>query len=220
MRESENSNMSFGNMQRMFSPAMMLTLVAVQVEGCLVVLAVVIAWLVGIPLRDMFVFSSLPLILAVVATIPMLIFCRFIYVLPLKAVEFTRRFLHSVYLDFIRHSSVPQLLLVAIMSGIGEELLFRGIMQTIIMNVCGGGTWGLVIGIGVTSLLFGLAHPINKLYVFLCFVIGIYLGLAFAWSDNNLLVPIIIHALYNFVIFLTMPQMIGFPPDACTPGKV
>jgi membrane protease YdiL (CAAX protease family) len=191
----------------------MMTVAAVQVEGGLAVLAIVIAWFTGISLRDMFVFETFPLLIAVVCTFPMLVLCRFIYMLPFKMVEFTRRFLQSIHRDFIRHCTVTQLLLVAIMSGIGEELLFRGILQTAITNAFGGGTWGLAFGIGLTSLLFGLAHPINKLYVFLCFVIGIYLGLFFAWTDNNLVVPIIIHALYNFVIFLAMPQMLGFSPD-------
>ena len=217
MQDSENGNSPLGNMSAMFSPAMMLTLVAVQVEGGLAILAIVIAWFAGISLRDMFAFEPFPILIAVAATIPMLVFCRLVYVLPFKMVDFTRRFLHSVYLDFIRHCSVLQLLLVAIMSGVGEELLFRGILQTSITNGCGGGTWGLAVGIGVTSFLFAVAHPINKLYVFLCFLIGIYLGLLFAWSDNNLIVPIIIHALYNFVVFLVMPRMVGFTVDTRTP---
>ena len=219
MQDSENGNAPQNTVSSVFSPAMMMTMVAVQVEGGLAVLAIVIAWFAGISLREMFIFELFPILIALAGTIPMLVLCRFLYVLPFKTVEFTRRFLHSVYRDFIRHCSVMQLLLVAIMSGIGEELLFRGILQTSITNGCGGGIWGLAIGVVLTSALFGIVHPINKLYVFLCFVIGIYLGLLFAWSDNNLIVPIIIHALYNFVIFLAMPQMVGFSPDMSTSDK-
>ena len=216
MLDSDNSNLPRNPITGLFSPAMMMTVAAVQVEGGLAVLAIVIAWFAGISLRDMFVLEPFPILIAVVGTVPMLVFCRLVYVLPFKTVEFTRRFLQSVYRDFIRHCTVIQLLLVAIMSGVGEELMFRGILQTSITNGCGGGTWGLAIGIVLTSALFGLVHPINKLYVFLCFVIGIYLGLLFAWSGNNLIVPIIIHAIYNFVIFLAMPRMVGFTPDVRT----
>ena len=192
---------------------MMLTQSAILVEGGLAVLAIVIAWLAGIPLREMFVLKPLHFLVAVIAVFPMLMLCRFIYMVPLKTVEFTRRFLQTVYRDFIRHCSPTQLLLVAIMSGIGEELLFRGVLQTSMTQGFGGETRGLVIGVVVTSLLFGVVHPINKLYVFLCFIIGIYLGLLFAWTGNNLIVPIIIHSLYNFVVFLAMPQLLGFPKD-------
>jgi len=216
MQEPENGNFPQDGMFHMFSPAMMLTQSAVLIEGGLAVLAILIAWFSGIPLREMLVLKPLHFLIATVAIFPMLMFCRFVYTVPLKAVEFTRRFLHSVYRDFIRHCSVTQLLLVAIMSGIGEELLFRGVIQTTMIQWCGGETRGLIIGITVTSLLFGLVHPINKLYVFLCFVIGIYLGLLFAWTGNNLIVPIIIHTFYNFVVFLAMPQLIGFPPDTGT----
>jgi len=216
MQESENGNFPQDGMFRMFSPAMMLTQSAVMVEGGLAVLAIVIAWFAGISLREMIVLDEpIHYLIAVVAIIPMLMFCRFVYLVPLKTVEFTRRFLHSVYRDFIRHCSVLQLLLVAIMSGIGEELLFRGVIQTAIVEGFGGETRGLIIGIAVTSLLFGLVHPINKLYVFLCFVVGIYLGLLFVWT-GNLIVPVIIHTFYNFVVFLAMPQLIGFPRDVRT----
>ena len=218
MPNSENNNPFHNNRPGVIPPALMLTVVAVQVEGGLAILAIVIAWFAGISLRDMIIFEPFPILIAVAATVPMLVFCRLIYALPFKMVEFTRRFLHSVYRDFICHCSATQLLLVAIMSGIGEELLFRGILQTAITNACGGGIWGLAVGIGVTSLLFAVAHPINILYVFLCFVIGVYLGLLFAWLDNNLIVPIIIHALYNFVIFLTLPRMIGFSTDTRISG--
>ena len=200
----------------MFSPAMLLTQSAVTVEGGLAVLAIVIAWFAGISLREMFILEPLHFLVAAVAIVPMLLFCRFVYLLPLKSVEFTSRFLHSVYRDFIRHCSVTQLLFVAVMAGIGEELLFRGVIQTTLVQSFGGETRGLIIGIALSSLLFGLVHPINKLYVFLCFVIGIYLGLLFAWTGNNLIVPIIIHTFYNFVVFLAMPQLIGFPPDTGT----
>ena len=212
MQESENDNFPQDGMFSMFSPAMRLTQSAVLVEGGLAVLAIMLAWFAGIPLREMFVLKPVHFLIAAVAILPMLMFCRFIYMIPLKSVEFTRRFLQTVYRDFIRHCSVTQLLLVAIMSGIGEELLFRGVIQKTIVEGFGGETRGFIIGIAVTSLLFGLAHPINKLYVFLCVVIGIYLGLLFAWTDDNLIVPIIIHAFYNFIVFLAMPQLIGFPP--------
>lgn len=192
-----------------FSPAMMMTLAAVQVEGGLALLAILIAYFASIPLLEMVTFEPLAVLFAVLGTLPVILLCWLIYKVPLKSVEFTRRFMRSIYLDFVRHCSVLQLFLIALMSGIGEELLFRGVLQTTVVHWFGGETRGLIFGILITSVLFGLAHPINKLYVFLCIVIGVYLGLTFVWS-GNLLVPMILHALYNFVVFLAMPQLIDF----------
>ena len=50
----------------------------------------------------------------------------------------------------------------------------------------------------LASLLFGLAHAITRTYVVLATVFGIYLG--WLWTaSGNLLVPIVAHALYDFV---------------------
>ena len=210
-----NVNSPGGNTPLGFSPAMMMTFVAVQVEGGLAVLAIVIAYFAGIPLREMIMIAFEPkefpttFLFGILGVLPMILFCRLVYQLPGKAVEFTRRFMKSVYHDFIRHCSVLQLFLIALMSGIGEELLFRGVLQTMFTHWFGGETQGLIFGVLLTSILFGLVHPINKLYVVLCFVIGVYLGLIFVWS-GNLVVPIILHAAYNFVAFLAMPKLIGF----------
>lgn len=216
MQEPNGSDSHPQNNPPPFSPAMMMTFAAVQVEGGLAVIAILIAWFAEIPLRDMFTLTMPAFVIGILSTIPLFLLCYLVYKIPIRAVEFTRRFMKSIYRDFVRHCSTTQLLLVAVMSGIGEELLFRGILQTTFTRWCGGDTRGLILGIVITSLLFGLVHPINKLYVFLCFGIGIYLGAIFAMSGNNLLVPIILHALYNFVIFLAMPRMIGFSTDETT----
>ena len=212
MQESPHSNAPDDdeNLPSIFSPAMLMTLTTVQIEGGLAVLAILIAYFAEIPLLAMLIFEPKAFLFGFLGIVPAVLFCWLVYKLPTKAVVFTRQFMRSIYFDFVRHCSVLQLLLVAIMSGIGEELFFRGVLQTTIAQWCGGGTHGLVWGILITSALFGLVHPINKLYVALCFIIGVYLGLIFAVSGNNLTAPIILHAGYNFVVFLAMPQLIGF----------
>ena len=209
-QEPNSGDSDAGNKSRAISPAMVMTLATVQVEGGLTVLAIIIAYFAKIPLREMFAVTPFAVVLGMLGTLPMFLLCYLVYKLPGKAIEFTRRFMKMMYHDFVRHCSVMQLLLMAILSGIGEELFFRGFLQTTIAHWCGGETRGLVIAIVITSILFGLAHPISKLYVFLCFVIGLYLGVIFAWSGNNLIAPILLHAIYNFVIFLNMPRMTGF----------
>ena len=53
------------------------------------------------------------------------------------------------------------------------------------------------VGLVVASVLFGLAHPITLTYALLAIACGFYWG-ACSWTDN-LLVPIVTHALYDFM---------------------
>ncbi len=59
-------------------------------------------------------------------------------------------------------------------------------------------TYGLI----SSSLLFGLAHAVTPLYAILATLISLYLGLSMEYGDSrNLLIPMIIHAFYDFLVF-------------------
>jgi hypothetical protein len=90
------------------------------------------------------------------------------------------------------------LAIIAVLAGLGEELLFRGLIQEVSAVLIGGavGRWSACIG---TSVLFGLAHWITPTYAVLAALIGFYLG--WLWlTSGNLLLPITAHALYDFVV--------------------
>lgn len=92
---------------------------------------------------------------------------------------------------------------VALLAGLGEELLFRGTLEGWISR---WNPWAAVI---LTSLLFGLAHALTLSYLLIAGLIGAYFSwLHTGWSlpvpwrdDPNLLRPIIAHAVYDFVAF-------------------
>jgi membrane protease YdiL (CAAX protease family) len=86
-----------------------------------------------------------------------------------------------------------ELTAVSLAAGFGEELLFRGVLQELLIRWIG--TWW---GLAVTSLLFGLVHPITGVYVLIAGLFGAYLGICLLTTDN-LLVVIIAHALYDFI---------------------
>jgi len=84
-------------------------------------------------------------------------------------------------------------LVIAIVSGFSEEFLFRGILQE-------------QFGIIIASVFFGLFHIGNKktfYYGIYAIFIGFLLGY-FYLTTENLLVPIIVHVLNNF---LALPYM-------------
>ena len=82
---------------------------------------------------------------------------------------------------------------VPLAAGVAEEALFRGVAQTALAGALGQGT-----ALAATSALFGLAHPVSALYMLFVGALGAYLGGLFI-ATGNLLVPIVVHAAYDFV---------------------
>lgn len=84
------------------------------------------------------------------------------------------------------------LLVVAAMAGISEEILFRGVLHPLT------GLWW-------SNILFGLAHSITPAYALIAGVIGLFLGW-FYEQTGNLLAPIITHGLYDFLAFVMLAR--------------
>jgi membrane protease YdiL (CAAX protease family) len=96
------------------------------------------------------------------------------------------RLLPDHVVRFLQNLHWWQAALVALAAGIGEEILFRGALQP---------SFGLI----PASLLFGLMHPVNALYIAVAAVMGFVLGSAFALSDSLYLV-ITAHATYDLIM--------------------
>src|SRR5207302_1348917 len=86
-----------------------------------------------------------------------------------------------------------ELLLLSLVAGIGEEMLFRGILQETVSR-----HFGVWPGVILASTLFGLLHPISPAYVVLAGLMGVYLG-GLWFASGNLLTVILAHALYDFI---------------------
>lgn len=90
-----------------------------------------------------------------------------------------------------------QLLAVSVLAGIGEEFLFRGVIQQGIARLAPG--WeGAIAGVIIASVMFGLAHAMTPMYAVLAAAISVYLGILLI-ATENLLAPIVAHAAYDFV---------------------
>lgn len=90
-----------------------------------------------------------------------------------------------------------EFLLLAVAAGVGEELLFRGLIQEGLASWCGE-PWGMWIGITVASVLFALGHALNHTYLWLAFFMSWYLGWLLQ-ATGSLLVPMVAHAAYDWV---------------------
>jgi len=108
------------------------------------------------------------------------------------------------FLDRMRMLSVEDIILISIVSGCAEELLFRGWFQT---------TYGIV----PASILFGIIHIWGKPgipYGIYAIGIGFVLGGLFAYT-GNLWAPVLAHTLNNFLGL--MANKYNWTPDVPNP---
>ncbi len=75
------------------------------------------------------------------------------------------------------------LVMVSLIAGFAEEILFRGIIQ-------------IRFGIVTASILFGLVHFVSPAYLIVTSVMGLYIGGIF-YLSGSLLVPIQLHFIYD-----------------------
>lgn len=101
-------------------------------------------------------------------------------------------------------------LIIGVGPGIGEELWFRGFFGRGIVS-----RHGVVIGILLTSLLFGVIH-LEPRQACAAGVLGVFLHFSYLYS-RSLLVPVLIHMANNSLAVLSMHvpalQAIDAPPE-------
>jgi membrane protease YdiL (CAAX protease family) len=163
-------------------------------------LAAGVAWLIGYPLLET-VRPTLPgTALAVLATLPLL---GALWGLLASGWQPIRRLVNELerhVLPLFARCTPLELAAIAAAAGIGEELLFRGLVQELLMRAA-----GVPLGLLVASALFGLAHFVTGTYAVLAGAVGLYLG-ALAVLSGGLWVPILVHALYDLVALVVWTQ--------------
>jgi membrane protease YdiL (CAAX protease family) len=92
------------------------------------------------------------------------------------------------------------IVLLAGLAGLGEEVLFRGLIQGWLAE-----RYPAWLSVAAASLLFGLGHWLSASYAALAAIIGGYLGVVFLVT-GNLLAPIIAHAVYDVVALLVLAR--------------
>ncbi|MCZ7600247.1 MAG: CPBP family intramembrane metalloprotease [Gammaproteobacteria bacterium] len=102
--------------------------------------------------------------------------------------------------------TIPQLVLLVISVGFAEEILFRGLVQEAWSSTSSPAcrpTAPPWLALLLAAIVFGLCHAITPAYALFAMVMGLYLGALWAFvPPRNLLVPIVTHALYDFVAIL------------------
>jgi uncharacterized protein len=96
--------------------------------------------------------------------------------------------------------SAAELALLAGLAGLGEELLFRGVVQAGLARLV-----PVPLALLSASVLFGLAHFATSTYAVVAGLMGLYLGGLFL-VQGSLVAPIVTHALYDLVALLLVVQ--------------
>ena len=176
---------------------------AMAFEGGLALLALGLGWLPGVQAP----FPRIHWIArdaawGVLACLPLLVVFFICVRWPVGPLVQIKQLSEEFIREWFSSCTVLQLALISLLAGIGEEMLFRGVIQDTLS------AWiNPLIGIILASLLFGLMHPITPFYVVLAALMGAFLGWIFIVTDN-LLPAIITHGLYDFLA-LTYLTRIG-----------
>jgi len=167
--------------------------VALASEGALLVVAVTLGWLFSLAPLAQIAWNERDLGEGLVAALPLVVGLVLMVRFPVGPLRGLQHISESLIVPLFRACPWWQLAVIAALAGLGEELLFRGVVQRGIEQYSGSVGWGLAIA----SVLFGLAHPISTTYTALAGLVGLYLGWLLVATDN-LLVPIVTHATYDF----------------------
>jgi membrane protease YdiL (CAAX protease family) len=175
---------------------------AVAFEGGLALLALGLGWLPGVqaPLPKIH-WIARDATWGVVACLPLLVVFFICVRWPVGPLVRIKQLSEEFIREWFASCSVLQLGLISLLAGIGEEMLFRGVIQDTLsawINPLGG--------IVLASLLFGLMHPITPFYVVLAALMGAFLGWIFIVTDN-LLPAIITHGLYDFLALTYLTRL-------------
>ncbi|GJL90787.1 CPBP family intramembrane glutamic endopeptidase [Hyphococcus sp.] len=155
--------------------------------------AIGFSFLLSTPLMPQFKADFNAILIGVIATAPLVGFLYWFSNTTLNRFASFRRSQIKFFSEIGFAFTPPRIAAMAIGAGIAEELLFRGVLQSWIGNFAPA-----VIAIVISNMLFGMMHMRTLLYAIIAGLVGAYLGILYALTDN-LLAPMVTHAIYDAV---------------------
>jgi CAAX protease family protein len=167
-------------------------------EGALVLVAVVLGWIAGInPFAEIH-FSESAVAYGLMGTVPLLLILQILYQFQFESIREIHRILNDTLGSTLHRYHWTDLFVLAAIAGIGEEILFRGVIQPWMEA-----SWGMMAGLIGSNIIFGLVHAVTPLYAVLAGLVGVYIGIFLdVGEQRNLLTPIVIHGVYDFLAFI------------------
>jgi len=169
-------------------------------ESALILVAIALGWVAEIDPFEYIIFSEQSLMNGIVGTLPLCLIFVALNQIEINSLQKIRQVLHNTLGPSLARHHWTDLFVLAAIAGISEEILFRGVIQPWLEN-----SWGIMAGLLVSSVIFGLIHAVTFLYFIMATAVSIYLGLYLDFDNTrNLLTPIIIHGLYDFFAFFVI----------------
>ncbi|WP_333878058.1 CPBP family intramembrane glutamic endopeptidase [Methylobacter sp.] len=173
---------------------------ACSFEAALILVAFFLGWIADIDPFAYLHFSETAIAYGVIGTIPLFLLFLSMEQMQAEPVVKIKNVLFETLGSSLHRYHWTDLLILASIAGLSEELLFRGVIQPWMES-----SWGMTAGLIGSNIIFGLAHAVTPLYAVLATLVGIYLSLSLDYGgDRNLLVPIVIHGLYDFLAFISL----------------
>ena len=158
------------------------------VEGGTILTALAAGWLVGVSPWEVMVWRWDAVGIAVLATLPML---------GLFFVAKGPRTVATEMLgEVLSRCHWYDWVVLAALAGVGEELLFRGVLQLWLSE------WNPTFAFIATNVAFGLMHAVTPSYALLTAGVGMYLSwLVYGIGEPNLWRAIVAHGVYDAIAF-------------------
>jgi len=185
-------------------------LIVIVTEVVLAVVGLVVGRWIGTPILEDARVDLRSGVLALAATLPLVAFAFWSMRTEHAFFASLRKLLRETVAPLFASCSLPELLLIAIMAGIGEEVFFRGFLQGSLGRVVN--PW---IALALVSALFGAVHMVSIGYAIVAGLLGAYLGTLLLLT-GNLFVAVAVHTLFDFVALLMISRMTLSP--ASEPG--
>ncbi|TWT93874.1 CPBP family intramembrane glutamic endopeptidase [Stieleria varia] len=175
-------------------------------------IALIVGWIIGPDARELLPQLSndsvglllWQILIGCAASLPMVALVALLLRLPFEPIREITRLSEDDTMKALLRLTPIELIVISACAGVGEELLFRGWLLPFLAggsNVLEQPTIAIGASIIGSSILFGLVHPITKLYVVLAGFMGVYFAFLML-ATGSLLIPIATHACYDAIQLL------------------
>lgn len=169
-------------------------------EASLILVALVLGWIADIDPFENLHFNQNAFFYGLMGAAPLFLLLMALSQINISAVQNIRKLLLDTLGSSLHRLQWQDLLVLSAIAGISEEVLFRGVLQPWLETA-----WGMTAGLLASNAIFGLVHAVTPLYAVLAGLVGVYLGLCLDYGgQRNLLTPILIHGVYDFLAFMVI----------------
>ncbi len=181
--------------------------VGAAAEGALLLFALGLGRLTGAPAFAALRFDPAALAVGLAATMPLLGALAWCLRTRWRPIAELMRVVDEQVAPLFRGRSIGGLVFLALLAGVAEEALFRGVLQSWLSGR--SPQWAALL---LTSGVFGALHWISGTYALLAALAGVWLGLLLLVT-GNLLPPIIAHAAYDLVALVILARSTPRPGE-------